>query len=153
MKIVKGEPESRRKKYGIVVGQFNELITRRLLQGCLARLKRGGVKDNEITVVWVPGSFELPVTALQLANKKTIDAVICLGAVIRGETIHFELVAHSAASGIIRAALLSQKPVIFGVITTDTINQAYARSDDKKENIGRDAAVSAMAMVNVLKQI
>ena len=153
MKIVKGEPKSRRKKYGIVVGQFNELITRRLLQGCLARLKQGGVKDNEITVVWVPGSFELPVTALKLAKKKTIDAVICLGAVIRGETIHFELVAHSAASGIIRAALLSQKPVIFGVVTTDTINQAYARSDDKKENIGQDAAVGAMAMVNVLQQI
>src|SRR3989338_311568 len=134
------------KRIGIVVSKFNEFITKRLFKACYAELKRQGVQEKDLTVVWVPGSVEIPVTALKLANKNTIDAVICLGAVIRGETIHFELVAHAAAEGVSQVALLTQKPIIFGVITTETIEQAYERAQEKGENKGRDAAQAAVEM-------
>lgn len=139
-------------RLAIVVSRFNEMVTQRLLKGCLKELERQGVNQKNLTVLWVPGSFELPVTALRLARKKNIDAVICLGAVIRGETFHFELVAQSAASGILQASLISGKPVIFGVLSTDTIDQAYRRSDDKKDNKGREAAQNALEMIEVLSQ-
>ena len=141
------------KRIGIVVSKFNEFITRRLFKACLDELKRQGVAEKDLTIVWVPGSLEIPVTALKLANKKNIDAVICLGAVIRGETIHFDLVAHAAANGIAQVALLTKKPVIFGVITTETVNQAYKRSEEKGDNKGRDAAQAAVEMVNLLARI
>lgn len=141
------------KTFGIVVSKFNEVITKRLLKGCLDELKRAGVKDTQVTVVWVPGSFEIPVTALTLAGKKTIDGVICLGAVIRGETIHFDLISRAAAEGISQVALLTKKPVIFGVLTTETVDQAYQRSEEKGDNKGRDAAQAAIEMTNLLAKI
>ena len=152
-KTKKTERPASNKRFGIVVSKFNEFITKRLLKSCLDELARSGVADKNITVVWVPGSIEIPVTALKLAEKKTIDAVICLGAVIRGETFHFELVARGACEGIVQVALLTKKPVIFGVITTETVDQAYQRSEEKGDNKGRDAAQAAMAMVNLLAKI
>jgi len=137
----------------IVASQFNEFITKRLFDGCLGELKRNGIKATQIKIVWVPGAFEIPITALRLAKKKNIDAVICLGAVIRGETYHFELVAQTAAWGIQQAALMTGKPVIFGVLSTDTIDQANKRSDVKKDNKGRDAAQAALEMIGLLKKI
>ena len=138
------------KRIGIVVSKFNEFITRRLLKACLGELKRRGVLEKNITVVWVPGSFEIPVTALKLAQKKNIDAVICLGAVIRGETIHFELVANQTAAGIQQVSLETDKPVIFGVLATETVNQAYKRSGVKGENKGIEAARNAVEMANLM---
>ena len=153
MKTIEGQHKSNAKRYGIVVSRFNDFITRRLLDGCLKELKHRGVKDNEITVIWVPGSFEIPVVALRLAKKKSIDAVICLGAVIRGETLHFDLVARAVSRGTAQVALLTEKPVIFGVLATDTIQQAYKRSELSGDNKGKDAAVSAIEMANLLDQL
>ncbi len=140
-------------KIAIVASKFNEFITKRLLDGCLAELKRNSVTTKRLEIHWVPGSFELPVAALKLAKNKNIDAVICLGAVIKGETIHFELVAQNAAYGIMQASLLTGKPVIFGVITTNTVEQAYKRSETKGANKGQDAAVAALEMIALLKKI
>ncbi len=148
-----GKPSGKGKKIGIVVAKFNDFVTRRLLDGCLKELLKRGVREADITVSRVPGSWEIPLIALRLAKKKNIDAVICLGAVIRGETLHFELVAHGAAQGIAHAALVSGKPVIFGVLATDTIDQANKRSDEKKDSKGRDAAVDALEMIDLTAQI
>ena len=141
------------KKIGIIISQFNEFITKRLLRGCLDELSSRGVRKNSITVVWVPGSYEIPLIALKLAKKKSIHAVICLGSIIRGETIHFDLVAHNTARGIAQASLLTGKPVIFGVLATETVEQAYKRSQEKGENKGRDAALAALKMVNLLSKL
>ncbi len=117
-------------------------------------LKRAGLKDEQITTVWVPGAFEIPLMALKLARKKNVDAVICLGAVIRGETHHFEVIADECARGIMQAALASQKPVAMGVLTTDTVDQAQKRAQDKGgANKGRDAARAALEMAGLLKKI
>lgn len=140
-------------KIAIVAGTFNDFITRNLLAGCLAELKRKGVAEKNVQIVWVPGACEIPVTALKLARKTTTDAVICLGAVIRGDTYHFELVCNSAVYGIQQAALLSGKPVIFGVLSTDTVQQAQKRAELKGDNKGVDAARAALEMVKVLKSI
>lgn len=142
----------KKEKYVIVVARFNEFITQRLLKGCLDELGKQGIEENDICIYWVPGSFEIPLVALKAAKKRDVAAVICLGAVIRGETYHFELVAQQAAQGIGQAALLSGKPVIFGVITTDTVNQAYARAKEKGDNKGRDAALAAIEMVRLFKK-
>jgi 6,7-dimethyl-8-ribityllumazine synthase len=152
-KMVEGAHNGRGKKIAIVVSKFNELVTQRLLDACLTELKILGVRKNDITVAWVPGSYEIPVTALRLARKRIIHAVICLGCVIRGETYHFELVAQGAARGVMEASLISEKPVIFGILTTDTLDQALKRSEDKGENKGRDAAIAAVEMANVLIKI
>ena len=149
----KGNPSGRGKKIGIVVAKFNDFVTRRLLDGCLKELLKHGVSKNDITVARVPGSWEIPLVALRLAKKKNIHAVICLGAVIRGETLHFDLVAKGAAEGIAHAARVSGKPVIFCVLATDTVAQANKRSDEKKDNKGRDAAVDALEMIDVMAQI
>ncbi len=143
----------RGKSVAIVVSRFNEFITNRLLTGCLDELDRSGQSPRRRMVVWVPGAYELPVTALRLARQENIDAVICLGAVIRGETFHFELVAQGAARGVMNAALTTEKPVIFGVLTTDTINQAYKRSEEEGDNKGREAARAALEMIDALKAI
>ena len=117
-------------------------------------LKRAGLKEEQVTTVWVPGAFEIPLTALKLAAKKNVDAVICLGAVIRGETHHFEVVANECARGIMHAALVSQKPVLMGVLTTDTVDQAQKRAQDKGgANKGRDTAQAALEMVQLLKAV
>jgi 6,7-dimethyl-8-ribityllumazine synthase len=138
---------------GIVVSGFNDFITKRLLNACLMELRKQGLKDSQMTIVWVPGSLEIPVTALKLARRKNINAVIALGAVIRGETYHFEVVANECARGIMEVSLLTGKPVIMGVLTTDTVAQAQARSRDKGRNKGRDCAAAALAMIALFKRL
>jgi len=141
------------KAIGIAVSQFNEFITRRLLAACEEELLRRGIDESKIITVHVPGAFELPLACLKLARQKNIAAVIALGAVIRGETFHFELVSENAARGILEVGLLTGKPVIFGVITTDTVEQAYARSRRKGANKGRDAAEAALQMMDAMSKI
>ena len=153
VKILEGKPTGKGKKIAIVVSRFNPFITKRLLEGCLKELVGLGVREQDVTVAWVPGAFEIPVAALKLARKKTIDAVICLGAVIRGETIHFDLVAEAAARGISQVSLTTQKPVIFEVLATETVEQAYKRSQKNKENKGAQAARNAVEMANLLEQV
>src|SRR5689334_2427144 len=121
-------------RIAIVASKFNDFITKPLLTACLKQLKAHGIFENQVTIVWVPGALEIPVTALKLAQKKNVDAVICLGAVIRGETYHFEVVANESGRGIIEASLLTGKPVIMGVLTADTVAQAQKRSQPKGIN-------------------
>ena len=153
MKIVKGKTTGKNVSIGIVVSQFNDFITKRLLDACVEELNRFKVPKKNITVVWVPGAFEIPLVALRLAEKKNIDAVICLGSVIRGETYHFGLVAESATYGISHASLQTGKPVVFEVLVTETVNQATKRSQSKGRNKGREAAVTALEMIDVMKQL
>lgn len=153
IKTIEGSVTNKGKNIAVVVSRFNDFITKHLLKGCLGELTRLGVKDRQITVVWVPGSYEIPIVALKMSRKKSIHAVICLGAVIRGETMHFELVAKSAAEGIAQVALTSGKPVIFGVLTTDTVEQAVKRSLEKGNNKGREAARNALEMINLLNNL
>lgn len=141
------------KRIAIVASLFNEYITQRLLTSCLKELASQGVLEKNIKTVWVPGSFEIPVTALKFAKRKEIDAVICLGAIIRGETFHFELVSQSVAQGIMQVSLMCQKPVIFGVLSTDTMGQAEKRSEINGDNKGRDAAITALTMIDLLGKI
>ncbi len=153
MKVIKGKTTGKGKKIGIVVARFNEYITERLLDGCLKELDRLGVSRNNITIIWVPGSYEIPVTALKMAKKSSIHAVICLGAVIRGETTHYDYIAQGAARGIAQASLTTGKPVVFGVLTTETVDQAYKRSDEKGDHKGVNAAVTALEMIDVLSRL
>lgn len=140
-------------RVGIVVSRFNELITSKLLEGALNTLQQFDVAKENVHVVEVPGAYEIPLVAQKLANRDDIDAVITLGAVIRGETPHFDYVSGEVASGVTRASLDSEKPVIFGVLTTDTIEQALSRTGVKLGNKGSEAATAAIEMVNVLKEI
>lgn len=143
-----------RAQIAIVASEFNEYISKVLLSECLKELKKSGVPDRSITTVWVPGSLEIPVAALKLAKKKNVDVVICLGAVIRGETYHFEVVANGVAQGIMHTSLVTGKPVIMGVVTTETIAQAQARAQTNgRDNKGREAAKTALAMVALLKKL
>lgn len=141
---------SRDKKYAIVVARFNHFITDRLVEGCLDALKRHEVKDEEISIVRVPGAFEIPLVAKKLAKKDDIDAVICLGAVIRGDTPHFDYVCAEVSKGVAQVGLESEKPVIFGVVTTDNIDQAVQRAGVKSGNKGAEAAISAIEMANLV---
>lgn len=140
------------KKYAIVVARFNHFITDRLVEGCLDTLKRHEVKDEEIELVRVPGAFEIPLAAKKLAHKD-YDAVICLGAVIRGDTSHYDYVCSEVSKGIANVSLESGKPIIFGVVTTDTIEQAVQRAGTKAGNKGSDAAISAIEMANLMELI
>ena len=139
--------------FGIVIARFNEAITTRLLDGALDCLKRHGVAERDIDIAWVPGSLEIPLVAQRLARSGRYAAVICLGVVIRGATIHFDLVANGVAQGVSRAALDTGVPVIFGVLTTDTIEQAVERAGTKAGNKGFDAALAALEMANLLSQL
>lgn len=138
-------------RIAIVVANFNDFITARLLDGAKAALARNGVRDDDVTVVSVPGSFELPLVAKKLAESKRHDAVISLGAVIRGETDHYEHVAGEAAKGIANAGLSSGVPVIFGVLTTDTLEQAINRAGGKQGNNGYGAGLAAIEMANLMR--
>ncbi|MFZ3579464.1 6,7-dimethyl-8-ribityllumazine synthase [Virgibacillus sp. DJP39] len=138
---------------GIVVGRFNEFITSKLLEGAFDTLKRHGVNEANIDVAWVPGAFELPLAANKLAMNEKYDAVITLGTVIRGATPHFDYVCGEAAKGVSQASIQSGKPVIFGVLTTDSIEQAIERAGTKAGNKGAEAAVSAIEMANLLKSL
>jgi len=140
-------------KIGIVVSRFNDFITSKLLDGTLDALKRHGVTTDDVEIAWVPGSYEIPFIAKKLAESKKYDAVICLGAVIRGATPHFEYVASESAKGIAQVGLQTGIPTIYGVITTETIEQAIERAGTKAGNKGVDAAVSAIEMANLCKQI
>jgi 6,7-dimethyl-8-ribityllumazine synthase len=140
-------------RVGIVVARFNEFVTRPLLDGALDTLRRHGVADGDIDVAWVPGSFEIPLVARRMATGGRYDAVICLGAVIRGQTPHFEYVAANMASGIARAGYESGVPVIFGVLTTNTVEEAVDRAGAKAGNKGRDAALAAIEVADLLRQL
>jgi len=140
-------------KIGIVVSRFNEFITSKLLGGALDTLDRHGVNDQDIEIAWTPGAFEIPLTAQKMASSGRYDAVICLGAVIRGATPHFDYIAAEASKGIANAGLKTGLPVIFGVITTDSIEQAIERAGTKAGNKGADAAGSAIEMANLFKSM
>ncbi|AEF93937.1 6,7-dimethyl-8-ribityllumazine synthase [Desulfotomaculum nigrificans CO-1-SRB] len=139
-------------KFGIVVGRFNEFITNKLLSGALDALKRHGVDENDVEIAWVPGAFEIPLVAKKMATTKRYDAVICLGAVIRGATPHFDYVAAEVSKGVAKVGLDTDLPVIFGVITADTIEQAIERAGTKAGNKGWDAATTALEMANLMKE-
>lgn len=140
-------------KFGIVVGRFNEFISSKLLGGAIDGLVRHGADEADISVAWVPGAFEIPIVAQKMANSSKYAAVICVGAVIRGSTPHFDYVAGEVSKGIARISLDTGVPVIFGVLTTDTIEQAIERAGTKAGNKGYDAAVTAIEMANLLKQL
>ncbi|HEY9856984.1 MAG TPA: 6,7-dimethyl-8-ribityllumazine synthase [Stenomitos sp.] len=140
-------------RFAIVVGRFNEFIGSRLLSGALDAIERHGGQDENVTVVWAPGAFEIPVVASRLAKSGQFDAVICLGAVIRGSTPHFDFVAAEVSKGVAAIALQTGVPVIFGVLTTDTIEQAVERAGTKAGNKGWEAAVAAIEMANLLPQL
>ena len=153
MRIVKAPVTGGGIRVALVCGRFNDLITERLLAGALDTLERHGVDSGDITVVWVPGSFEMPVAAKALAARDDVDAVVALGAVIRGATGHYDHVAGQAAAGIARAALDTGTPVVFGVLTTETLEQALDRAGAKVGNKGSEAAATAIEMVHVLRAI
>lgn len=140
-------------KFGMVASRFNEFITRKLLEGAQDALLRHGVDQGDIDIAWVPGSFEIPLVAQKLAQTKRYDAVICLGAVIRGATPHFEYIAAEVTKGIARAGLEAGLPITYGIITADTLEQAIERAGTKAGNKGFDAATDAIEMVNLLKGI
>ena len=141
------------KKFAIVVSRFNDFLTAKLKDGAIDCLIRHGAIENDISVVWVPGSFEIPAVASRLANNKDFDAVICLGAVVRGQTPHFDYVASVVAKGVAKIAIEKEKPVIFGVVTADTLEQAIERTGTKQGNKGFQAAFSAIEMVNLYNTI
>lgn len=137
-------------RFGIVAGRFNELITSKLVGGAIDGLQRHGVAESSIDLAWVPGAYEIPLAAQKMAQSGKYDAVICLGAVIRGSTPHFDYVAGEAAKGVAQVSLQTGKPVVFGVLTTDSIDQAIERAGTKAGNKGFDAAVTAIEMCNLL---
>jgi 6,7-dimethyl-8-ribityllumazine synthase len=152
-KVYEGKLDATGKKFAIVVSRFNEFISSKLLDGALDCLTRHGADDKNLSVVWVPGSFEIPGVASQLAKSRKYDAVICLGAVIRGATPHFDYIAAEVSKGIAQVNLATGVPTIFGVLTTDTIEQAIERAGTKVGNKGWDAALSAIEMVQLQSQI
>ncbi|MCR4293048.1 MAG: 6,7-dimethyl-8-ribityllumazine synthase [Candidatus Kuenenia sp.] len=141
------------KTFGIIVSRYNSFITKRLLEGAIDGLVRHGVKEEDIGVFWVPGAYEIPITAQKVIQRGKYDAVICLGAIVRGETPHFDFVASESAKGITQIGLSSGVPVIYGIITTETLEQAIDRAGAKTGNKGTDAALSAIEMVNLFDQI
>lgn len=151
-KIYEGKMNGENLKIGIVVSRFNELITRNLLEGAEKTLKAHGVNEEYINIVWVPGAFEIPLAAKILAEKE-YDAVITLGVVIQGETAHFDYVCNEVAKGVSQVGLQMKKPIIFGVLTTDTIEQAIERAGTTKGNKGADAANAAIEMANLIQQM
>ena len=153
MKIYEGQMSGRGLKIAIVVARFNEFITSKLLGGALDVLKRHEVEEENISVAWVPGSFEIPLVAKKMAESKKFDAVICLGAVIRGATTHYDYVCNEVSKGIAAVGLQTEVPVIFGVVTTENIQQAIERAGTKAGNKGSDAAMSAIEMANLLRNL
>ena len=151
-KIYEGKLVGEELKFGVVVGRFNEFISKKLLTGALDALKRHGVAEDNIDVAWVPGAFEIPLVAKKMAKADEYDAVICLGAVIRGATPHFDYVCAEASKGVAKVSLDTELPVIFGIITTDTIEQAIERAGTKAGNKGWEAAVGALEMANLLEE-
>lgn len=153
MKIYEGNLIGKGKKFGIVVSRFNEFITKKLLEGSLDCLIRHEVNENDIDVVWSPGSYEIPLVALNLAKSKKYDAIICLGAVIRGGTSHYEYIASEVAKGIANVNLETGVPAIFGVITAESLEQAIERAGTKDGNKGWQAGLSAIEMANLITKL
>jgi 6,7-dimethyl-8-ribityllumazine synthase len=153
MKEIRGDFQAHGRRFAVAAARFNELVTGPLLRGALDCLRAHGVAEDDVVVAWVPGAFELPIVARRLSSSGAYDAVICLGAVIRGDTPHFDHVAGQAAGGIRAAADESGVPVIFGVLTTDTFEQAMDRAGGKHGNKGWDAAMAALETASVLDQL
>lgn len=153
MKIYEGKMDAKGKKFSIIISRFNDFITKRMLDGALDTLKRHNADEDKIEVVWVPGTFEIPCVANKIAQSKKFDAIICLGAVIRGATPHFEYIASEAAKGIAKVAMDSGVPAGFGIITAETLEQAIERAGTKDGNKGVDAALSAIEMANIMEKI
>lgn len=153
MKKIEGKLTGKGLRIGIVVGRFNEFISGKLLEGALDALRRHDTSEDDVEVAWVPGAYEIPLVAKKMAATDKYDAVICLGAVIRGSTPHFDYVANEVAKGVAMVGLETGKPVIFGVLTTDSLEQAIERAGTKSGNKGFDAAMSAIEMANLMKEI
>lgn len=153
VKVIEGQLIAKNLKFAIVASRFNDFITKKLLEGALNTLTRHGASENDIEVIWTPGAFEIPLVAGQLAKSKKYNAVICLGTVIRGSTPHFDYIASEVAKGIAQVSANTNVPTIFGVITSDNIEQAIERAGSKDGNKGSDAALSAIEMANLLKKI
>lgn len=153
MKTLEGKLTAQNMKIAIVVARFNEFITSKLLSGCIDCLIRHEAADEDLTVAWVPGAFEIPMAAKKLAESGKYDAVICLGAVIRGATPHFDYVCAEASKGIAQVSMQTGVPVAFGVLTTENIQQAVERAGTKAGNKGVDCAMTAMEMVNLFKEM
>lgn len=153
MKVVEAKLNAQGKKLGILVSRFNSFITKRLLDGAVSEFKRLGGNEENLEVIWVPGAFEMPCIAQKLAKSKKYDAIVCLAAIIRGETPHFEYVANETAKGIANVAMATGIPVIFGVITSENLEQAIDRAGSKSGNKGEDAARVAIEMINLLEMI
>lgn len=153
MKVIEGELQAKGLKFGIIVSRFNDFITSRLLDGALDALIRHGADEKDIEIIKVPGSFEIPMVAKRMANKGAYNAIICLGTVIRGATPHFEYVAAEVSKGIATASMETGIPISFGIITSDTIEQAIERAGSKSGNKGWDAAMTAIEMAQVIKKI
>ena len=151
--IIEGKLTAKSKKFGIVASRFNELITNQLINGAKDCLLRHECKETDITIAWVPGSFEIPAVAKKMAKSKKYNAVLCLGAVLRGGTPHFDYISAEVSKGVAQVGLDTGMPVIFGVLTTDTIEQALERAGTKAGNKGWDAALSAIEMVNLFGKI
>jgi 6,7-dimethyl-8-ribityllumazine synthase len=153
MKVIEGELQAKGLKFGIIVSRFNDFITSKLLDGALDALRRHGADEKDIDVVKVPGSFEIPLAAKKMATKGIYSAVICLGTVIRGATPHFEYVSAEVSKGIASASMETGVPIAFGIITSDTIEQAVERAGTKSGNKGWDAAITAIEMAQVMKKL
>ena len=153
MKLRKGSSDATGLAFGLVASKFNKFVTSRLLAECVKALTKAGASDGAIEVVRVPGAFEIPLVARQLARSGRFDAVICLGAVIRGDTPHFEYISTEVSRGILQASMETNVPVVFGVLTTDTVAQAIERADPAKLNRGADAAKTAIEMATVMRLI
>jgi len=153
MEILEGKLLAEGQRLGIVAGRFNEFITSKLLGGAVDAFVRHGGEEQNLTVAWVPGAFEIPLTAQKMVESGRYDAVVCLGAVIRGATPHFDMVANEATKGVAQVGLRTGVPVIFGILTTDSIEQAVERAGTKAGNKGFEAVTTAIEMINLLKQI
>lgn len=153
MNIIEGKLLAEGQRIAIVAGRFNEIITNKLLGGAVDAFKRHGGNENDIDVAWVPGAFEMPIVAKKMAESGKYDAVVCLGAVIRGATAHFDMVANETSKGIAAVGLQTGVPVIFGVLTTDNIEQAVERAGSKAGNKGFEAVTTAIEMTNLVKQL
>ena len=153
LKIIKGKLDASGQKFGIVVSRFNHYLTDKLVEGAIDCLERHGTAESDITVCHVPGAFEIPHTAAKLVKSNNFDAVVCLGVIIRGETSHFDYVAGESASGIAKLSLESDIPVLYGIVTTENLEQAIDRCGAKAGNKGWDAALAAIEMINLDKQI
>jgi len=153
VKIIEGTLIAKGKRFAIVASRFNDFITKELVSGCIDTLIRHGAGESDLSLTWVPGAFEIPTVVAKLAKSKSYDAIICLGTVIRGATPHFEYVASEVSKGVARVSQDSGLPVIFGIITADTIEQAIERAGTKDGNKGRDAALNAIEMSNLIEKI